>query len=251
MTGEDMSVVHAILITGIDDIRAAVLALPRLAAFRAEHATSRIVTSAPLAVRDVLTRLRLIDQVRVSDGQSRITQVLWLFWQRLTGMFARIVDVNHIAGTGDVDWSKLQRDVSFRAPPQPYVLLGLADGFPALRAAAVLRKLQMLDYNVGVIGLRNSVDLDRVCQSVPDAHDLVGHFDLADIVPLAANAAAVIGGGDGLCELAALSGARTVILTTDQDSAIDILPAQNTIWLQSADLSYIGVNDILAAAVPS
>lgn len=235
-----------IFLTGFDDARDVVLALPRLSALRAQCPQARITVCAPLETRDLLQRLRLADAVVPDAARSAVARWAQNMWRRLRGGM-RVLSVARLEAAAPVDWQRLMRDVSFAAPAPPYVLLALPEGLPVLRAAAVLRKLQMQGYHTAVIGVHASAALDRLCKAVPDAHDLVGFFDLADAVPLALAAVAVIGGCDPMTTLAALAGARTLVLTQGEDEALSALPAATTRWLQSDDLSYVGVNDILTA----
>lgn len=238
------------LITGIYDARDVVLALPRLAALRADNKGAHLTMIAPVAARDLLLRLRLVDVVRVLDDQSLLSLLFSSWWQRLTGTFDRIIDGAALDKTLSVDWHQLDRDMSFMLPPQPYILFALPDGLPPLRAAAVLRKCEMRGYHTALIGLRNTPALDRLHAAAPNARDLVGRIDLSDIPALAAGATCVIGGRDGMTALAALTGVRSLIVTPGEDDAVAVLPVGNTVWLQSDDLSYLAVGDIIKAILP-
>ena len=239
-----------LLITGIYGLRDIVLSLPRLAALRADNLDAKITMIAPSVARDLLLRLRLINDVWLLDDHSVWSVVLRGWFKRLTGAFDRVIGGVTLTETVPVTWSKIARDVSFVAPPKPYVLFALPDHLPVLRAAAFLRKLEVMGYHAAIIGVRNTPELDRLHKAAPGARDLVGRVDLSDIPALAADAIGTVGGRDSMTTLAALSGARTVILTQGDDDAVGQLPVENTVWLQSDDLSYIAVGDMIKAVMP-
>lgn len=239
-----------LLITGLYGLRDIVLALPRLAALRAQYPDAKIAMVAPASARDLLLRLRVVDHVRVLDDHSVFSVLLSGWWDRLRGAFDRIIHAATLAERAPVTWDRLARDLSFVAPPQPYVLFALPDGLPTLRAAALLRKLEVSGVHAALVGFADTPQLARLRTAAPDLRDLVGRVDLSDIPALAAGAMAMIGGRDGMTALAALSGARTLVLTQGADDAVDVLPAANTVWLQSDDLSYIGVGDMIKAVMP-
>ncbi len=239
-----------VLITGLYGLRDIVLALPRLASLRAQYPDAKITMIAPSSARDLLLRLRVADTVRVLDDRSVMSVLAWGWWSRLRGAFDRVIHAAQLRESAPPAWDKIARDVSFIAPPAPYVLLALPEHLPVLRAAALLRKLEVMGIHSALVGLRDTPALDRLLKAAPDVRDLVGRVDLSDIPVLAAGAAAVIGGRDAMTALAALSGARTLILTQGEDEAVGQLPAANTVWLQSDDLSYLAVGDIIKAAIP-
>ncbi len=239
-----------LLITGIYGLRDIVLSLPRLTALRTSNPDAKITMAAPALARDLLLRLRVVNDVWLLDERSVFSVVLRGWFKRLTGVFDRVVNGAALADSTAVAWAKLARDVSFVAPPVPYVLFALPDHLPVLRAAAFLRKLEMLGYHAALLGLRDTPELDRLHKAAPAARNLAGRVDLSDVPALAAGAVAVVGGRDAMTTLAALWGARTVIVTQGADDALDQLPVDNTVWLQSDDLSYLAVGDIIKAVLP-
>lgn len=251
MHGADVSSpASRLLITGVYGLRDIVLSLPQLAALRAQHPHARITMVAPALARDLLLRLRVANDIWVLDDRSMWSVLLRGWWRRLTGAFDRVVNGATLADVAPVAWDKIARDMSFIAPPQPYVLFSLPDHLPALRAAAFVRKLEMTGYHTALIGVRNTAELDRLHKAAPSARDLVGRVDISDVPALAAGAVGVVGGCDAMTTLAALSGARTVIITQGADDAVGKLPVENTIWLQSDDVSYIAVGDMIKAVLP-
>lgn len=239
-----------LLVTGLYGLRDIVLALPQLAALRAENPTATMTMIAPLAARDLVLRLRLVNDVHLLDARSAVAVMLWSWWKRISGAFDRMINGAALDAAVAVEWERLARDMSFMLPPKPYVLFSLPDQLPVLRAAAFVRKLDVMGYHTVLVGISDTSALARLRQAAPQARDLVGRVDLSDMPALAAGAAGVVGGRDGMTALAALSGARTVILTQGEDDALSRLPVDNTVWLQSDDVSYIAVGDMIKAVLP-
>lgn len=136
--------------------------------------------------------------------------------------FTRHQEVLKVAGieVGLPDISWMQADVSFFAPPKPYVLFipGSAPQhpgkrWPAMRYAALGLKLIRDGYHVAVLGTNAEADaLARVVKSCPGAIDLGGRTSLYDVASLARGAAGCVGNDTGPAHLVALAGCPTVVL---------------------------------------
>ncbi len=239
-----------ILVTGLYGLRDLVLALPRLAALRTQHPDAHITMIAPVAARDLLLRLRLADAVTLLDDRRAIAVAFWSWWQHLCKRFDRVLSPRDLPAPAPVNWAPvLGQDVSFLLPPSPYILMSLPEGWPVLRAAAFVRKLDKEGLRVVLVNA-NGAASQRLRTAAPDVHDLVGRIDLSDLPSVAAGAVAMMGGRDGMTALAALAGTRTVILGVGDDPAIDLLPHDHTLWVQSDDLADVSVSDMIKAVMP-
>lgn len=235
-----------LLVTGLYDLRSCVLALPRLTALRAVSPHHHITVIAPHAARDLLLRLRVADQVQVI-AQSALATIIWTLWQKILRRFDAVVDAAQLREGITPDWKKAARDLSSILPAPPFVVLSLIDGWPAVRMAALARKLDVQGYKVVLLGVSRTPAHDRLLKAAPVLIDLTGSVDLADVPVIAHGAHATIGGRDGVATLAALSGARTVILSQGTDVAIDTLPHATTTWIQSDDIGDVSVGDVMKA----
>ena len=235
-----------LLVTGLYDLRGCVLALPRLTALRAVSPNHHITIIAPHAARDLLLRLRVADQVQVMTG-SGIATIAWTLWQKVLRRFDAVLDAAQLREGVAPDWKKTARDLSSILPAVPFVALTLIDGWPAVRMAALARKLDVQGYKVALLGIARTPAHDRLLKAAPVLIDLTGSVDLADVPVIAHAAHATLGGCDGMTTLASMCGARTVILAQGVDAAMDELPHATTTWIQSDDIGDVSVGDVMQA----
>lgn len=157
----------------------------------------------------------------------------------------------------DIAWMKT--DVSFLAPPAPYVLLipGCAPRhpykrWPAAKFAALALKLQHQGYHVALIGTAAEQEaIGKIKAIAPACHDLSGRTSLYDIAALAMGAAAAVGNDTGPSHLAALAGCPLVALFSGVTDPARSAPVGSDVTvIQSEDIADISVNDVLQALHP-
>lgn len=235
-----------LLVTGLTDLRTLVLALPKLAAVRS-------VYDGHITVATCFEGVDLVERLKVADKGLWQPSRTWLGWwlQKLCRGFNDMINGRKLTAAGALSFANVASiDTSFVAPASPYAFLIAPQGWPDLRMASLARKWILDGY--GVIFLADNMPADarrRVIAACPEARDLTGIVSLAEVVPLAQRAAAVVGGRDGVSYLAALAGARIVIITQARDKAAEaVLPPHSTVWLIGEDMPDIGVSDVLKAA---
>lgn len=235
-----------LLLSGLIDLRALVLALPKLAALRSVYDGSITIATSFEGV-DLVERMRLADKGWWQKQRSRFG---WWLQKTLRG-YDDLIDGRKLTAAGDISFAALAGiDISYIAPRKPYAVLIPSDGWPDMRVASLARKWVLDGYDVILLASHLPPDMRaRVRQACPELRDLTGQVSMAELVPLAQQASAVVGGRDGPSYLAAMAGARIVIITTTRDrEAEGILPANSTIWLIGSEMPDIGVNDVLKAA---
>lgn len=163
-----------------------------------------------------------------------------------------------IAGIDTVplaDLGFLNADIAARLPARPFALLipGASAGRPAKRwpverFAALAAALDAQGIGSAVAGTAGEGDLAAAIQArAPEALDLTGATDLAELAAYARAARLVVGNDTGPTHLAALAGAPTLALfSADSDPARTGPRGPRTRWLRRDTLDALEVETVLS-----
>lgn len=247
MTGD----VRRILVTGLNSVRDVVLALPRLAGLRAAEPQAQLTVRLPGAAIDLVQRLKLANNVWRQEAHNPF---IWA-WRAWRGGFSQTIDIGRQTSEKDL-WAHvpmrlLRDDLAFLLPKEKFIVLAPPRRLPAVRLASFAKRLAVEGYALLLVG--GEVDAtwwQAFLKAAPQCRDLTGPIGLPEAVSLARHCDAWLGGGDAMTLLVALSGARTVILSEGEDPARDLLPAGQTTWVQSDDLSQLSIGDLMGAVLP-
>ena len=121
--------------------------------------------------------------------------------------------------------------------------------WPAERYGELAKALHGLGYDIVVIGGLQESELARKIQrSLPQARDLTGRTDFAQIGLLGARAALVIGNDTGPLHLAAAAGAPTIVLFSKASDPALSAPRGHVTVLQADNLAELPVESVVQAA---
>ncbi|MCR9070799.1 MAG: glycosyltransferase family 9 protein [Alphaproteobacteria bacterium] len=164
-----------------------------------------------------------------------------------------------IAGIVDVALSDLRfldSDIAARLPHRPFALLipGASAGrpakrWPADRFAELAAQLAARGIGSVVAGTAGEGDLAHSIQAqAPEALDLTGATDLAELAAFARAARLVVGNDTGPTHLAALAGAPTLALFSDDSEPARTGPrGPHTRFLQRASLTDLETETVLTS----
>lgn len=124
------------------------------------------------------------------------------------------------------DYSWMDADISHFDIPEPFVLFAPGSAptrpdkrWPAMRYAALAKKLQRNGLNVAVLGTNDEKDaVEKIIKACPDAIDLSGKTSLTDIAALARRAGGAVCNDTGPAHIIAASGCPTLALFASRAS---------------------------------